>query len=541
MQKTPRGGKHSPSSLGSPTSLHRRRFLGAMALLGAGCAAPARSRRGRPRPSYDVIIVGGGTAGCILAARLSEDPRRSVLVIEAGPDFGDEAHLPDEVRDYRRISLSYDWSYTTDAAGYPPRAVGLPRGRLMGGSSAVNAVTALRGHAADYDEWRALGNEGWGYEDLLPAFCRLERDEDFRDRWHGQAGPVPIARVPLARQTAQQQAFVAACRQAGHAEVADHNAPRAIGIGAMPRNVRDGVRESTFLTHLAPARTRRNLTIRAETLVDRVIFDGHRAMGVRLAGPTGELITAGHVILSAGSYGSPSLLLRSGVGPAAHLRSLGIPVVADRPGVGANLVDHPRCVMEYAGTAAAPTVFAPTTNVLTMRSTQATGAMPDLQTMMHERNGGLAFLVSVMKPASVGSLRLSSIDPAAMPSIDHNYLKQQADLSRLAELVLANRKLVASSELSRWFGAERWPGPQYSDAPSIEAMLATGVRTYFHAVGTCTMGPARQKAAVVDQRARVHATEGLSVIDASIMPTVPSANTNVAVMMVAEHAARLTL
>ncbi|MGZ6840009.1 MAG: GMC family oxidoreductase, partial [Frankiaceae bacterium] len=299
---------------------------------------PPRSGRPRPRAggkAFDVVIVGGGAAGCVVAARLSESSARSVLLVEAGPDL--RASLPESLRDGWEIPREPDWGYAAqpDARGV---VEDLTRGRLLGGTSWMTRF-AVRGASADYDEWAALGNPGWAFEDVLPYFTRLEADADFGDQpWHGDRGPLPVTRYLDLDLTEVAGAGLEALKAAGFATVEDHNRPGVVGAGRMPMSSRQGIRVTTADAYLPLNDTPPNLTIRPDGLVADVVFDHERASGVRLA--DGAVIEAGWVVLCAGTYGTPTILMRSGVGPAQHLRSIGIPVLTDLPGVGANLADH---------------------------------------------------------------------------------------------------------------------------------------------------------------------------------------------------------
>ncbi len=296
--------------------------------------------------TFDVIVVGAGSAGAILAARLSEDASRRVLLIEAGPDYPQLETLPDKLkRGYITaadiLPSDHDWGFVGRATEEAePMAV--PRGKVTGGSSALNGEIFLRGIAEDFDNWVAQGNDQWSFDQVLPHYCRLERDLDFDGTYHGPDGPIPVRRWPRSEWLQPQTAFYAACLAAGFHESPDHNAPGAAGVGAIPLNTLDGVRWSTQLAYLNPARERSNLAILPNCTVQKVVIDGQRAIGIQ-ATCDGELldITAGEVILSAGAIGSPHLLLLSGIGPADQLQRFGIPCVADRPGVGRNLRDHP--------------------------------------------------------------------------------------------------------------------------------------------------------------------------------------------------------
>ena len=321
----------------------------------------------------DVLVAGGGSAGCVLAARLSEDPGCHVVLLEAGPDLAGQADVPPDVLDASGPTTAHDWGYMAEPDGLG-RRIALPRARLIGGCSSTNGCFALRGAPAVYDGWAQLGNPGWSFAEVLPFFRRLEADADFGGEWHGCDGPVPIRRHPPAELNAAQAAFIDAARCYGLPYVADHNRPDALGVGPTPRNARDGVRMSTSLTYLAAARGRPNLTIRGDAVVDRVEVRGSVATGVRLIG--GEVITADRVVLAAGAYASPAILQRSGIGPAVRLSALGIGVIADLPGVGENLIDHPLVAVDLP--ARRVVTGSRFQAIATLRSQLAPDAGPDL-------------------------------------------------------------------------------------------------------------------------------------------------------------------
>jgi choline dehydrogenase len=494
--------------------------------------------------SADLVIIGAGAAGCVLAARLSETRQRSVLLLEAGPDYQEPALLPPEIRAGFNPTSSHDWGYASEpGAGVP--TIPLWRGRLVGGCSATNGMFALRGHPADYDEWAALGNAGWSFDELLPFFCRSENDLDHGDSWHGHDGPLPIRRYPRPELGPGAAAFLDACAALGFERVADHNAPGAVGAGPLPVNQVGGIRQSTALTYLAAARQRANLTVRGDCVIDRLLFEGRRAVGVRLAG--GERIAAGHVVLAGGAFGSPAILLRSGVGPGAELRDLGIPVHMDLPGVGHSLADHPRLGLRYAvPTNAVVDELQGCQAVLTMRSS-ANVAGHDLHVFpwaafkvdpAESPTGARMVLhAALTKPRSRGSVCLRSADPAAAPIIDPGWFTDPADMPRMRLAVRTARRLAATAPLAGVALEELFPGRAIDNDVELDATIRTGLGTYFHPVGSCRMGSESDPDAVVDSRGAVHGIERLSIVDASIMPTIPAANTHLPTIALAERCA----
>ena len=503
---------------------------------------------------YDHIIVGGGTAGCIVAARLSEDPERSVLLLEAGPDFPDFAQLPDMLKigwgtvnlEARAAGSPYNWSFTGEAT--PQQGpMPVPRGKALGGSSAINGQTFIRGAAEDYDTWAEWGNDHWSYLQCLPYFRKLENDADFHDDFHGTDGPVPVRRFPREAWPVLQQAFYQACTDAGYPYNPDVNNPDATGISQRAENNIDGVRMSMALAYIAPIRHRLNLTIKPNVQALRIIFDGARATGLEVESGGERFVVEGEeIILCAGAVVSPQLLMLSGVGPREQLGAFGIPVVADLPGVGQNMRDHPNVQVRFRvreGTPEDPDAM----RAVRLRYTASGSDTPNdmilspasLNTVVregddpsHSVNCGLYLAVGK------GELRLTSADPHVQPSMDYRYLEEDWDRERLRECVRLCIRLLQHQAYNGVI--EETVSPSPADLASNEALddwMMRGVSTSYHISGTCKMGPDDDASAVVDQRLKVRGVEGLRVVDASVMPDVVRANTNVTTMMIAERVA----
>ena len=485
---------------------------------------------------WNVVVVGGGAAGCVVASRLSETANTSVLLLEAGPDL--RTQLPDDVRDGRRPTFGHDWGYVSepDSEG-SVRA--LFRGKLLGGCSSTNATFALRGHPADYDGWTSAGNAGWSFADVLPYFRKLETDIDFGSaEWHGSSGPMPIRRYSEGELTDVALAGLETLEDCGFPRIADHNQPGAVGLAPIPVNTRDGQRISTALAYLAPGEGRPNLAVRGDAQVTELIMKGARAVGVRLL--SGEEIRADRVVVAAGTYASPALLIRSGVGPAAALRALDIPVVADLPGVGQNLIDHPAVSVNLLYDKVVEPV--PVFQVAATFHSSGTnsGGPPDLQCVVggpYEGEPAMFFVgAALLKPSSRGSVTLRSIDPTAPPCIDLGYFRASDDLDRLLQGLRRVSEVCRVGAVKELSGGVDYP-------PEPEVDLRSWARreawTYHHPVGTCAMGVDPTAGAVVDSTCRVHGVAGLWVVDASVMPDIPSANTHIPTVMVAERAAAL--
>jgi choline dehydrogenase len=524
-------------------------------------------------PTYDYIIIGAGSAGCVLARRLTEDAHVKVLLLEAGgPDKRQEIHIPAAFN--KLFKTECDWAYETEELEQMHhRRMFWPRGKVLGGSSSINAMVYSRANRGDHDGWRALGIEGWSYSDILPYYKKSENNERFVGRganeYHGTGGELNVADLRCVNPLTHH--FVEAAQGAGLKFNEDLNGASQEGVGVLQVTQKNGQRHSAAAAFLKPSLTRANLTVQTGAHVTRLLFDKQQAVGVEFVqnGQTAQARTNREVILAGGTINSPQTLLLSGLGSADQLRALDIPVVADLPGVGENLQDHLLIGVEYEcrepiGLHKADN-FKNILNYLLFKKgpltsnvaeaaaflkTDSSRAVPNMELVFapvfYMDNGfknpdlhGFSIGIALQKPESRGQLKLRSKDPFAAPAIQPNYLAAENDLTACIEGVKLARQILGAKSFDRFRGKEWWPGAAATSDDGIAEHIRQTAETIYHPVGTCKMGNERDVLAVVDERLRVRGVEGLRVVDASVIPAQITGHTNAPVLAIAEKAADL--
>jgi choline dehydrogenase len=509
----------------------------------------ASAGKGSPVTEYDYIIVGGGTAGCVLAARLTQDPGTRVLLLEAGAADPDRAMtVPDAWPELPGSAA--DWgSLTTPQADAGP--LPYPRGRALGGSGAINAMAHIRGHRAVYDAWATAGIPGWGYAGLLPYFKRSEHAVGGDPVLRGTDGPVRVGPVPQADRHPAARAFAEALAAVGCPATGDLSGRAQEGVAWPDLAVAAGRRVSPADAYLRPVLHRPNLAVLAMAVVTRLDIRRGRCVGVGYLreGMPQQAYAGAEVIVCAGAVGSAQLLMLSGIGPAGQLRAVGIDPVADLPGTGANLQDHPVAMICYASPLPLPrSRYNHGETYAALRSPLA-GAWPDLQLFpillpatppgCQPPTAGFALVASSVAPASTGTVRLASADPLAAPLIDPGFLREPADLDRLEAGLGMIRRAARSQAFTQLDVTERWPGPDASGSAALRSWIQRSVGSYYHPAGTCRMGSDTGQDVVVGPDLRVRGIAGLRVADASVIPVIPNAPLNATVLAIAEKAADL--
>jgi choline dehydrogenase len=499
---------------------------------------------------YNYIVIGAGSAGCVVANRLTEDPETTVLLLEAGnPAAKPEIQTPSVWTSL--LGTEVDWAYWTEPEpNLDGRKILCSRGKVVGGSSSINALIYMRGNRQDFDHWQALGNPGWSYEAVLPYFKKSENHQRCASEFHGVDGALSV--TDLIAPSAVNARFIEAAAQLGYEHNPDFNGVHQEGSGLYQLTAKDGKRHSAAAAFLVPILDRPNLTVQTSAVVTQILFEGTRAVGVEYLHQ--ETLHQVHVyqevILSAGVFDSPKLLMLSGIGDARHLHTLGIPVIADLPGVGQNLQDHLLVGIGYQSTQMLPPI-APTSNLveagLFLHSGRSKEAKPDLQFLfspalwvgstINPAIPGFTLILALVNPQSRGTVTLQSGNSADPPVIQANYLQHETDLQVLIEGIKIARQLAHADAFAEIVGNELAPGLDITSDQAIAAYIRQAANTFWHPVGTCKMGS--DPLAVVDAQLLVHGVTGLRVVDASIMPIITTGNTNAPTIMIGEKAADL--